>query len=104
MQVLSIPTPEECLARGLSPQNVPVYNEKVDIWAVGILAYELLTGRPPFEVEDMQETAELIKHAPVDRFPSHASLACTNFIQQASLTCLGRSEGADRPRSKFQYS
>lgn len=83
-QVLSIPTPEECMARGLKRQDVPAYDEKVDIWAVGVLAYELLTGKPPFEVEDMQETAELIKHAPVDRFPSHASLACTNFIQQAS--------------------
>ena len=72
------------MARGLKPQDVPAYDEKVDIWAVGILTYELLTGKPPFEVEDMQETAELIKHAPVDRFPDHASLACMNFIQQAS--------------------
>ena len=36
------------------------YDEKVDIWAVGVLLYELLVGKPPFEVEDPAETARLI--------------------------------------------
>ena len=25
------------------------YNEKVDIWSIGILTYEFLVGKPPFE-------------------------------------------------------
>ena len=29
------------------------YNEKIDIWGIGILAYELLTGRSPYEKEIM---------------------------------------------------
>lgn len=25
------------------------YNEKVDVWAAGVIAYQLITGRLPFE-------------------------------------------------------
>ena len=30
------------------------YSEKVDIWAVGVIAYILLSGRPPFASKTMQ--------------------------------------------------
>lgn len=32
----------------------------MDVWAVGVLAYELVVGKPPFEVEDEAQTAHLI--------------------------------------------
>ena len=31
------------------------YNEKVDIWALGVLAYILITGEPPFCGEDQDQ-------------------------------------------------
>jgi serine/threonine protein kinase len=52
-EVLGMPTPSEIHAGKAAKR--PPYNEKVDVWAVGCLCYELLTGRPPFEVEDPKE-------------------------------------------------
>ena len=34
------------------------YDNKIDVWNIGVLAYELLFGRVPFEVRD---SAELVK-------------------------------------------
>lgn len=39
-----------CLAY-ISPEqlNNDFYDDKIDVWSVGILTYELLTGKAPFE-------------------------------------------------------
>lgn len=34
----------------LQAKNIRPYTCAVDVWAVGCLAYELVCGRPPFEV------------------------------------------------------
>lgn len=36
------------------------YDEKVDLWCVGVLCYELLVGRPPFESPSQSETQRRI--------------------------------------------
>ncbi|KAL4424485.1 hypothetical protein ABPG77_006794 [Micractinium sp. CCAP 211/92] len=38
------------------------YSDAVDVWAVGVLAFELLVGRPPFERESREETYQSIQH------------------------------------------
>ena len=40
-------TRAELKLKGIRP-----YDEKVDVWATGILAYECIVGKPPFEVND----------------------------------------------------
>lgn len=36
---------------------------QVDVWAVGVLAYELMMQQPPFFHEDTRETEKLIQAA-----------------------------------------
>ncbi len=36
----------------LKANTIRPYDEKVDVWAAGILAYECIVGKPPFEVND----------------------------------------------------
>jgi len=39
----------------------PRHDQQVDLWALGILVYELLVGKPPFEHEDDKKTLRNIK-------------------------------------------
>ncbi|KAL6766001.1 kinase-like domain-containing protein, partial [Haematococcus lacustris] len=55
LQESSDVTLEQLQAKGIKP-----YDDKVDVWAVGVLAYEMVVGKPPFEVEDEAQTANLI--------------------------------------------
>eukprot|EP00899_Mesostigma_viride_P009111 jgi/Mesvir1/18200/Mv09483-RA.2 len=62
------------------------YNSKVDTWAVGVLAYEMLTGTPPFEVDSQSSTCALIlwTDPPVSGvWPRQLSLEAISFIKQA---------------------
>ena len=47
----------------LAPQLVgqKEYSETVDIWAIGILAYELLTGENPFRINTAQDLQKVLE-------------------------------------------
>lgn len=58
-EMLSKPSPEEIfhevICGGVDEADLPSYNEKVDIWSVGVIAVECLTGRQPFLADGVRE-------------------------------------------------
>lgn len=58
-----------------------VYDEKVDLWAVGILIYEFLVGRPPFEASTPSATYDRIRRVDL-RFPAHVSDDAKDLISR----------------------
>mmetsp|Transcript_30663 Transcript_30663/g.78746 ORF Transcript_30663/g.78746 Transcript_30663/m.78746 type:complete len:348 (+) Transcript_30663:231-1274(+) len=84
-EVISLPNHEEreAVEKKHGMQNVSYYNAKVDIWSVGILAYELIVGRPPFEVEGERETALRIMFDENIEFPNGMSEQSIHFIKLA---------------------
>ncbi len=58
---------------------------QVDTWAVGVLAYELLSGRPPFEVEDERETKQRIMTDSDIKFPAGEGQGTMDSAWGASL-------------------
>lgn len=57
------------------------HDSSVDIWSLGVLAYEFLVGRPPFETEDDSETYKKISNVDVD-FPSWMDPDAKDFISK----------------------
>ncbi len=57
------------------------YNEKVDYWCVGVLCYELIVGKPPFETNSQNNTFERIKKVDV-QYPSFMSPLAKDLISK----------------------
>ncbi|KAH8022174.1 hypothetical protein HPB51_022307 [Rhipicephalus microplus] len=62
------------------------YNEKVDHWALGILIYEFLVGKPPFESPTMHETYRRIRECKV-QFPPYVSAEARDLIGKLLRRC-----------------
>ncbi|XP_064467420.1 aurora kinase C-like [Ornithodoros turicata] len=56
-----------------------VYDEHVDLWSMGVLTYEFLVGRPPFESSTSDETYRRIRHIEM-HYPRHLSPEAIDFI------------------------
>lgn len=37
------------------------YDEKCDIWAIGILSYEILIGKLPFKINTMNDLQKIVR-------------------------------------------
>jgi len=70
----------------LSPEVIQLkcYGYQVDIWAIGVCTYELLTGHLPFESKEMGATYEKIKQGEF-RFPQELrlSFSAKDFVESA---------------------
>jgi len=59
-------------------ENKP-HDEHVDVWTLGVLMYEFLTGAPPFETENTKETYRRIARVDL-KFPSYVSSEAQDLL------------------------
>jgi serine/threonine protein kinase len=57
------------------------HDEKVDLWSLGVLCYELLVGKPPFETPSHDGTYQRIRRCEYS-FPSFMSPESCDLIRQ----------------------
>uniref|UniRef100_A0A8C4QPX8 Aurora kinase n=1 Tax=Eptatretus burgeri TaxID=7764 RepID=A0A8C4QPX8_EPTBU len=57
------------------------HDEKVDLWSLGVLCYEFLNGKPPFENERQGETYKLISKVRI-HYPSSMSEGSKDLISR----------------------
>lgn len=57
------------------------YNEKVDHWCIGVLCYEFIVGKPPFETNSQNATFERIKKVDI-HYPSFMSSLAKDLISK----------------------
>lgn len=57
------------------------YDHNVDNWSIGVLCYEFLHGKPPFESTDNKGTYKLITEVDY-RFGSHVSEGARDLISK----------------------
>ena len=57
------------------------YDAKTDNWAIGVLTYEFLVGKAPFETSSKMQTLNSIKKGEV-KFPGTLSVEAKDFIMR----------------------
>jgi len=56
-----------------------LYDDKIDLWCLGVLCYEFCVGIPPFDSRTHKDTYDKIRSVNY-KFPSHLSLEVKDLI------------------------
>lgn len=77
--------PPECFV--MKPGAAPIISNKVDVWSVGVILYQMLFGRRPFGHEQSQEQIlrnEVMLNAREVTFPTRPAVSpeCKEFIRR----------------------
>jgi len=80
------------------------YDSSVDMWALGAVAYMLLSGTRPFHSDDKKEKGRMIRHDPLPFHPKHwshisqeAKDFCSALMQKHPKDRLSSSEAIRHP-------
>lgn len=79
-EVLALPPVDMILSKAVDPRSIRANDEKVDIWALGVTLFELVTGKLPFNGKDKNAIKGAIRNYQMSSFPGCVSIGCRNII------------------------
>ncbi len=68
------------------------YNNKIDVWSIGILTYELLFGRVPFDITTERDFIKIVE----DEIKFSKATKISDFAKEFILICLKKD-----PRERY---
>ncbi|RMZ52998.1 hypothetical protein APUTEX25_001117, partial [Auxenochlorella protothecoides] len=94
-EVIALPPVDAVVSGQVRASEIPPNTEKVDIWALGVTFFELVTGRLPFEGKDKLEIKTNITEYRMSGFGPHVSAQCQDLIRSMLAY-----DPADRPSAE----
>ena len=78
------------------------HDEKVDLWALGVLCFEFLEGKPPFETDNHQNTYNRITRVDI-QWPKHFTPGDPKFIWLFKRCVLKSCQMYEGGKGRFLY-